>query len=356
MKAKRISAVAIVRTITTVLTIALEAFALALGAPGPTHAAVSPGEILVIDGDAGANGALFTVDPATGSRTILSDFGNAIQGPTGNAPFGLAIEASGTILVIDQDAGTSAAGALFTVDPATGSRTILSDFGNPAQGPTGANPIGLAIEASGTLLVIDGEAGTGGNGALFTVDPTTGSRTILSDFGNLAQGPTGANPIGLAIEASGTLLVIDPDAGTGGNGALFTVDPATGSRTILSDFGNAIQGPMGTNPIGLAIFDSVPPDTAITSAVDGKGKPVANGGKTSSKSIAFTFTGSDNVAVSGFECSLDGSVFSACSSPTSSINLTGGTHVFQVRAIDASENRDLTPATFSWFVSGNRFK
>jgi hypothetical protein len=50
-------------------------------------------------------------------------------------------------------------------------------------------------------------------------------------------------------------------AGTGGNGALFTVDPATGSRTLLSDLGNGTQGPTGAN-VGIAIF------TVATSPVD----------------------------------------------------------------------------------------
>src|SRR6478735_101696 len=95
----------------------------------------------------------------------------------------------------------------------------------------------------GDFLVIDSAAGTGGHGALFTVHPVTGSRTILSDFGNAIQGPTGVGLSGIAIEPSGRILVTSYNAGTGGKGALFTVHPVTGSRTILSDFGNATQGP-----------------------------------------------------------------------------------------------------------------
>lgn len=36
----------------------------------------------------------------------------------------------------------------------------------------------------GNILVIDINAGAGGRGALFRVDPTTGARTVLSDFGS----------------------------------------------------------------------------------------------------------------------------------------------------------------------------
>ncbi|MGH8556970.1 MAG: hypothetical protein ACRESZ_05810 [Methylococcales bacterium] len=56
-------------------------------------------DILVVDADAGARGALFRVDPA------------------------------GALLVVDEGAGTGFNGALFRVNPASGNRTLLSDFG-----------------------------------------------------------------------------------------------------------------------------------------------------------------------------------------------------------------------------------
>src|SRR5215471_6612124 len=227
------------------------ASALAFVLPSPLAASPAhSGDLLVIDADAGTgfDGALFTVNPTTGSRTILSDFGDGTQGPTGIRPLGIVVDATGDLLVIDADAGTGSHGALFTVDPATGARTILSDFGDGTQGPTGVTPFSVALDAAGTILVIDADAGTGTNGALFTVDPITGARAILSDFGDGTQGPTGATPLGVALDAAGTILVMDATAGTGSHGALFTVDPITGARTILSDFGNVIQGPTGVFP------------------------------------------------------------------------------------------------------------
>ncbi len=112
--------------------------------------------------------------------------------------------------VVDHDAGSGAAGALFRVDTASGNRSLVSDFGNAAQGPLGADPSGLALEASGTILVIDFSAGTDFAGALFRVDPASGNRSLVSDFGNAAQGPLILASFGLALEATGTVLVIDP--------------------------------------------------------------------------------------------------------------------------------------------------
>jgi hypothetical protein len=106
----------------------------------------------------------------------------------------------------------------------------------------------------GDILVIDFNAGTNLGGALFSINPTTGARTLLSDFGNTAQGPRGVDPFGVAVEAAGTILVSDPNAGTNARGALFRVDPSTGARTLLSDFGAASTGPLGSNPARVLVM------------------------------------------------------------------------------------------------------
>jgi hypothetical protein len=107
-----------------------------------------------------------------------------------------------------------------------------------------------AVGYADVTYVIDLSAGTGGKGALFRVDPVSGARTVLSDFGS---GPNqGHTPFDIAVESNSQILVIDPDAGTGGKGALFRVDPVSGARTVLSDFGS---GPnQGDSPFGVAVF------------------------------------------------------------------------------------------------------
>jgi sugar lactone lactonase YvrE len=219
----------------------------------------SSGNILVIAGE------LFTVDPSNGNRTLLSDFGDAAQGSLGVGPFGVAIDSNGDILVIDLSAGTGGLGALFRVDPSNGNRTVLSDFGDPAQGILGENPIGITIDSGGDILVIDNDAGLGpiNNGALFVVEPSNGNRTLLSDFGDPAQGTTGSDPSGVAIDLNGDILVVDLSAGMGQQGALFRVDPSNGNRTLVSDFGAAAQGDLGVDPRSVAVLgmDIVPPPT-----------------------------------------------------------------------------------------------
>jgi hypothetical protein len=154
-------------------------------------------------------------------------------------------------LVIDYEAGMDKRGALFRVDSETGTRTLLSDFGSAELGPLGFNPLGVAVESSGQILLTDADAGTDFRGALFRVDPASGARKLLSDFGDAAMGPLGRGPFGVAVERSGQILVVDPDVG---RGRLFRVNPETGARTILSDFGDEEKGPVGRDPIGVAVI------------------------------------------------------------------------------------------------------
>ena len=237
----------------------------------PTGVAVeAAGTILVIASDGGTSnrGALFWVDPATQTRELINDFGDSMEGPIGADPCGVALETGGTILVIDRTA-TSGHGALFRVNPVTRTRELINDFDDDKPGPQG-EPAGVAVEAAGTILVIDQNAGTNGRGGLFRVDPATNNRDLFSDFGDSMDGPLGFTPTGVAVEATGTILVIDEFVGTNGRGALFRVDPADGARMLLHDFGGAGKGPLGSNPTGIAVLidDPEPPppvhDLAVT--------------------------------------------------------------------------------------------
>ena len=265
------------------------------------------GKIFVTDlfSGTGGQGILFAVDPATGNRSVVSDFGQgALQG---FFDYGLAVDASGKIVahlepstangtsavvrvapetdarVLVSDVANPAQGDLFTyiidlaldhagnilvngrdldqvhqwifeINPDTGQRRILSDFKNPAQGAdTFGNGFsnGLAVEASGQILV---NVSVPGN-LLVRIDPTTGSRTVLSDLDNPAQGPLGYNPWGIAVEKSGGIIVAVGDAATGSLSAMFIlrVDPGTGRRAVVSDSGNAAQGPSFSALNGVAV-------------------------------------------------------------------------------------------------------
>ena len=81
--------------------------------------------------------------------------------------------------------------------------------------------------------------------------------------------------------------------------------------------------------------DTTPPDTTITPPKT-----------TTSTKVKFKFTATEKKCT--FECSLDGAEFTACKRGQSYTELSPGGHTFQVRAIDAAGNPDLTPASFGW--------
>jgi sugar lactone lactonase YvrE len=236
-----------------------------MGFISPAHAAVSLHVSLVIDADAGTDnrGAVFRIDPSTGERRVLIDFG--AREPLAVAPSDVTIDPSGDLLVTDRDAGTRGRGALFRVNPTTGGRRILSDFGDPDLGPQGVDPVNVAINPSShRIFVLDRAAGTNGRGALFRLVRSTTfgggfpffrfvyERRLVSDFG--IGEPLGVAPVGLAIDAAGNVVVVDHEAGTDRRGALFRVDPSTGERTVISDFG--VGEPRGESPAGLAIVEA----------------------------------------------------------------------------------------------------
>jgi hypothetical protein len=90
--------------------------------------------------------------------------------------------------------------------------------------------------------------------------------------------------------------------------------------------------------LGLAALAAVgearaAPDTTITAGPSGR---------TGDSSPSFTFAATDPNA--SFECSLDGSGFSPCTSPKAYAGVTESPHTFAVRAINADGEPDPTPA------------
>ena len=85
-------------------------------------------------------------------------------------------------------------------------------------------PIGIAVEADGSIVVIDQ-----GLEAVVRVNPVDGNRTIVSDA--LTGSGTGfVTPMGIAVEVDGSIVVIDHCLE-----AVVRVNPADGNRTIVSD-------------------------------------------------------------------------------------------------------------------------
>jgi hypothetical protein len=88
--------------------------------------------------------------------------------------------------------------------------------------------------------------------------------------------------------------------------------------------------------VSLTPPDTTPPETTILT------KPPM---ETESSSATFTFSCNEDSCT--FECRLDSSPWTACTSPKN-YTVTEGSHTFSVKAIDGAGNPDPSPAIYSW--------
>lgn len=157
--------------------------------------------------------------------------------------------APGALIVLDQEGGSNQRGALYAIEPVSGYRRVLSDFGNASQGPAATLPAGLARVSAGLWggndrwIATDTRGGTDQRGALYEVDLSNGTRTTLSDFGDASRGPLGQQPDAVLYVPPVLLgplsgfFVLDRRAGTDGRAALFKLE-SNGRRSVFADFGD----------------------------------------------------------------------------------------------------------------------
>ena len=263
----------------------------------PQGIAIDPLGFVVV-ADSGLN-ALISVNEATGNRTIISQGGVQGTGLGFGNPLGITTDSAGNIYVADQG-GASGSGVIIEVNPMTGNRTVIS--GNGMGSGTFFDNIGGISFVGGKLLVTDqGDFAT--PSSVISVDPMTGARTVLTSGGSLdnvrgitggtgglvytanaggflsatspgsvvsigtsngaqlrtsttgvGSGPSCTDPYGIAIGMSGQLFVTDAGDGTvGAPSELYSVNPTTGARVILSG-GSTGSGPsFGQLGLGIAV-------------------------------------------------------------------------------------------------------
>ncbi|HEU4906627.1 MAG TPA: Ig-like domain-containing protein, partial [Solirubrobacterales bacterium] len=111
------------------------------------------------------------------------------------------------------------------------------------------------------------------------------------------------------------------------------------STTVFRATASDTERTSGCSEPLIYVEDSSAPQTTIASA------PPAT-----TLSTSASFFPASSEPDSNLECSLDGSPFEACGSPTSYAELALGPHTFSVQATDPAGNLDLTPAELTWTV------
>jgi len=183
------------------------------------------------------NGNLITIDPSTGSASVV--------GPLGAGPIpSLAVDPLTGIIYAGGGGGIP---DIFTVNPATGEATFLGDTGLGA-----AAVEGLDFNATGTLYASVNIAGGGGTGAdhLAIINKTTGAATIVGPYGSCTDvtiPSTGGGSCtiegmaGIAFDAAGNLWGSHRTVAAGAPG-LYRINAATGAATFVAPFLDASGG------------------------------------------------------------------------------------------------------------------
>src|ERR1044071_9078954 len=210
---------------------------------------------------------------------------------------------------------------------------LTAETSGPVQQPD--TRIISAVDGSGTAIATDGV--TSSNSIFFILSSSTGD----------IQKGTAFNNFECSIDGSAFTSCTSP--------AQFS-NLADGAHILearsTDNSGNADKSPASFT----WTVDTVPPDTIISSANDGNNNTITNGSNTESTSVELIVAGSDTSIEEDeevgihFECSLDGSSYSTCTSPVKYDNLGVGNHVVKIIAQDNSGNKDLSPASFIWNV------
>lgn len=166
-----------------------------------------------------SNARLFVVNLSTGNRTLVSDNSKG-TGPALRAVTDVIVDKDNNRLIAINGRITDE--FIFTVDLATGNRTILSGA-DVGEGIAFGIPTKLTLDAANNrVLVTDFSAK-----AVIAVDLTTGNRTEFSGP-NTGTGPTLINPNGIVLTENNIALIIDA-----GVKQLFALDMITGERVMI---------------------------------------------------------------------------------------------------------------------------
>ena len=160
-------------------------------------------------------------------------------GPSLEFPLGIAVEAQGSFVVVDLDLQ-----AVIRIDPMNGDRTVVSGCSvlfcsEPeliGRGPPFNVLEDIAVEAQGSFVVVDSFIND--LGAVIRIDPTSGDRTIVSgctdEFCPETRGtgaPTNFSVPAIEVTATGSLAVTDLNIA---GGVVVRIDALSGDRFITA--------------------------------------------------------------------------------------------------------------------------
>lgn len=350
---------------------------------GHTATVSSNGKVLVTGGQdaAGFLASVRVYDPAT---RAWSPTGSLAQARTAHTA---TLLSDGKVLVTGGEGAFNQLTSAEVYDPSTGDWHLTGALTQPRAGHTGT------LLPGGKVLVTGGYGSFSHLASTEVYDPSTATWSLTGSLNQARTGHTGTPlPAGTVLVTGGTgaggLLasseVYDPARAdyTAAAGTSLTAAPASlsneGSATFRfnSKEGATFECSLDETPFepcgSPATYEGLTAGVHLfqVRVLHGAGSAAATPAwhswtvdLTAPESLlsmaqissfpqgpnTFHFA-SDDVGAR-FECSLNDADFSPCVSPATYTGLGHGTHVFQVRALDAAGNADPTPASHPWSLT-----
>lgn len=197
------------------------------------------------------NGTVYKVSISTGVRTTVHNFGGFGVGDGSQSSAALVSDGAGNYLGTTREGGSLNRGTIYRLDPLTGVVTILYSFGSGSADDGSTPRTGLATDGTGNFygVTVSG-AGTGANGIIYKLNPSTATYTVVYRF---AGGVDGFTPnAALVSVGSGIFYGTTVDGGSASQGTVFSINVNTGVKTIIHNFTGT---PDGANPYGTLVSD-----------------------------------------------------------------------------------------------------
>ncbi|HEX4157814.1 MAG TPA: choice-of-anchor tandem repeat GloVer-containing protein [Rhizomicrobium sp.] len=195
-------------------------------------------------GGSAGDGTVFSIDLSSGAETVLYSFQN--NGVDGQYASGL-VAVKGVLYGTTEEGGSTGDGVVFAIDPKTGTETVLHTF----SGADGNLPKAGLTAVNGILYGTTARGGAYDGGTVFSLDPEAGTETVVYSFCKQKKNcPDGANPVASLIDVKGTLYGTTGSGGANQYGTAFSLNPVTGAETVLYSFCSQVDCTDGWVPSG----------------------------------------------------------------------------------------------------------
>jgi uncharacterized repeat protein (TIGR03803 family) len=186
-------------------------------------------------GGPGNAGTVFELD-ASGKLTQLYTFPDSTIGCN---PLDAVTVVGNMLYGTTTFCGAGGSGTVFALDLDSGQASLLHSF---AANPNGSAEPNALVYQNGVLY------GTtfadGGAGDVYTIDVQTGQYAVVHQF---SGGNDGGTPTAGLTPLNGLLFGVTEGGGTAGHGTIYSIDPATGTETVVYSF---TAGSDGDSPFG----------------------------------------------------------------------------------------------------------